>query len=143
MKVHIDQLVAFLKAYGPPKCYRNWTAIRIQEYLTHHDQQRTLLVVAEGDQVQAVAVGWQANESVLRRPQFINIPFTWEPTNPEGDSFYVAEVVCRGNQLGRVWQEYCDMFPNWTQLKLFMIRHAKLVELSDQTMFRWDSRYAH
>lgn len=143
VKVSADKVLEFARVYGRPTCFGGWPDEAIHSYLHHHAGQGTVVVLAKGvkRRIMGLAVGWQDQEEHLRRPGFERMPFVYQNTDPEGDSFYIADVILAGTRAERAvrWGylvgEFQWRFPNWRSLKLFGLRHGRLVQWNPENLF--------
>jgi hypothetical protein len=140
----MDGLVSLAQRHGPPACFKGWPASIVEAYLLFHAGKGQLIWVRQRGRVAAVAVGWPALEADLRRPEFLDRPFNWDPPVSQPNAFYLGEcVVDRG--LDRVTRrvaiasliaDWRLRFPEWRTWKCFAIRRGRLVQFNPLKFFR-------
>lgn len=129
-------LVAFCQQPHQP-CFSGWPPVLISDYLQFHAKQGTLaFVLDDNEQPVGMAVGWQCNEIEILRPEYLQNPFYWQATNPKGNAFVVAQIICTKHwAVSALVIEFIRRFPHWRELTLFAARRGKLVQYEKERLF--------
>lgn len=150
----LQELVAFAQTHDRKgACFQGWTTETLAGYLIWHASQGTLVFVRSEHAtrntqpaIEGLAIGWQLDESELepwKAGGNAQHAFHWQPTNPLGDSFLVAEVMCSARRaFGPLIAEYQWRYPNWRALKTFTFRRGKLVRYQPARIIQRLEAYA-
>ena len=113
------EVIRFIKkADSRGLCFGGWPESILEIYLQWHHQNGGLVIVKEGGDVVALAVGTKLHESDLDKH--------WVPWRENGDSMYLADIVASKKQaVAACLNELAEKCPNWKELKLFANRHGK------------------
>lgn len=149
----LDQLLDYVRAQrAHSEVFRGVPDQWLADYLAFHRAQGTL-VVAEGRSqksevggptfdpcpltsaplISGLGIGWQCHaREILDAPDYA---FRWQPTNPAGDAFFVAQLVADdAESLRSILLHYLTVFApapyvaTGRTLRLFGQRRAGLVE---------------
>ena len=99
-------------------CFGGWPDDILEIYFKFHHQNGSLCLVEKDGLLVGLGVGYRVNESDLDRH--------WQPFNPEGDSFYFSDLICKEKWIvASIINEVEKRAPDWRKLKLFAVRHGK------------------
>lgn len=110
-------------------CFGGWPDDILEIYFGFHQKNGSLCLVEEDGVLVGMGVGYQCNEEHMDRH--------WLPFNPEGDSFYVSDLICsKGRFMATCVDELKERVPNWKELKLFYFRHGERRRMKPEVLER-------
>jgi hypothetical protein len=110
-------------------CFDGWPDNIMAIYLRFHQQNGSLCLVEDDGVLVGMGVGFQCNEDDLDRH--------WRPSNPEGDSFYISDIICTTKgAVATCVDELKERTPSWKDLKLFGLRHGHKRQLKPEILER-------
>lgn len=134
--VRVAQLVDFAATHGAARNFPGWARQSIEDFLVFHCQQNTCAYVMEAGQVIGLAVGWQCHERDTQAAGFALQPFTWQPTNPQGDSFLFCDLIAvKPVAVACLIGEFQWRFPLWRRLKFLAVRNGRVIEYQRREKF--------
>ena len=126
----IRDVIAFSRKYDPRgKCFGGWPDNILEIYIRFHQQNGSLCLVEQDGVLVGMGVGYRINENDLDRH--------WQPFNPEGDSFYLSDIICSERwATATCINEFAERVPDWRRLRVLALRHGKRREFSQQLIER-------
>lgn len=139
----LQALLTFCQQHGPPRCFGGWPAETLEAYLLFHIHRGTLAYVMRQHRPVALAIGYQRTRAELEAPASADRPFEWQPSNPLGDCFYLAELVIepaeraqRREIIMALIGELQARFPGWRSLRFYAHRRNRLYHFNPISYFR-------
>jgi hypothetical protein len=130
------RIIAFNHQHGGKQCYVNWPGGVMEQYVRFMMAQNTFTWVQTRGQIAGTAVAWQGRYAdVKARADKGEVIFHWQPTDPEGDCVFVAEVVTtEPAAMGCLIASLTARFPHWKNLRIVTMRDNKLVNYTKRVL---------
>lgn len=100
--------------------FLNWTNEALADYVLFHAEQRTIACVGNQRGLVAMLIGWGQNE-----PN--QVPFTWQPHNPQGRFWWWDQYLARSPHAAMlVAALYAQAHPRSLDVPGLMMRHGRI-----------------